>query len=164
MCMLCLDAQRALELLQQYRAKLDQRQQSQSRTKQGLVEEDHQLQQSLDRVISVFQSQLFSALLGREMFACFLCPVTFLLHVLLYIGSQPPFPGDLRECEHRGWPFQNLIWAVACLPGIKCILIKVLAKQHSLPDNKMFKSAQLCYIKGLLHPNYKKDYFLSGIA
>uniref|UniRef100_A0A7N6A843 Uncharacterized protein n=1 Tax=Anabas testudineus TaxID=64144 RepID=A0A7N6A843_ANATE len=43
------DAQRALELLQQYR-----------QTKQGPLEEDQQLQQSLDRVISVFQSQLFS--------------------------------------------------------------------------------------------------------
>ncbi|XP_070764867.1 discs large homolog 1-like protein isoform X2 [Enoplosus armatus] len=60
------DAQRALELLQQYRAKLDQRQQNQSQTKQGVVEEDHQLQQSLDRVINVFQSQLFSALLDIQ--------------------------------------------------------------------------------------------------
>ncbi|XP_061636462.1 disks large homolog 1-like isoform X5 [Phyllopteryx taeniolatus] len=58
------DAQRALELLQQYRAKLDQRHQSQ--IKQGPVEEDHQLQQSLDRVINVFQSQLFSALLDIQ--------------------------------------------------------------------------------------------------
>ncbi|XP_044056917.1 disks large homolog 1-like isoform X3 [Siniperca chuatsi] len=62
------DAQRALELLQQYRAKLDQRQQNQSQTKQGLVEEDYQLQQSLDRVINVFQSQLFSALLDIQEF------------------------------------------------------------------------------------------------
>ncbi|KAM7409805.1 hypothetical protein PAMA_001346 [Pampus argenteus] len=61
------DAQRALELLQQYRAKLDQRQQSQNPTKQGPAEEDHQLQQSLDRVINVFQSQLFSALLGKNL-------------------------------------------------------------------------------------------------
>uniref|UniRef100_A0A3Q1G5J8 Disks large homolog 1 n=1 Tax=Acanthochromis polyacanthus TaxID=80966 RepID=A0A3Q1G5J8_9TELE len=60
------DAQRALELLQQYRAKLDQRQQNQSRTKQAIVEEDRQLQQSLDRVINVFQSQLFSALLDIQ--------------------------------------------------------------------------------------------------
>ncbi|XP_031715651.1 disks large homolog 1-like isoform X4 [Anarrhichthys ocellatus] len=60
------DAQRALELLQQYRAKLDQRQQNQSRTRQGQVEEDSQLQQSLDRVINVFQSQLFSALLDIQ--------------------------------------------------------------------------------------------------
>ncbi|XP_075944790.1 disks large homolog 4-like isoform X1 [Anarhichas minor] len=60
------DAQRALELLQQYRAKLDQRQQNQSRTRQGHVEEDSQLQQSLDRVINVFQSQLFSALLDIQ--------------------------------------------------------------------------------------------------
>ncbi|XP_068445631.1 disks large homolog 4-like isoform X1 [Clinocottus analis] len=60
------DAQRALELLQQYRAKLDQRQQNQSRSAQGLVEEDSQLQQSLDRVINVFQSQLFSALLDIQ--------------------------------------------------------------------------------------------------
>ncbi|XP_038571151.1 disks large homolog 1-like isoform X3 [Micropterus salmoides] len=60
------DAQRALELLQQYRVKLDQRQQNQCLTKQGPVEEDHQLQQSLDRVINVFQSQLFSALLDIQ--------------------------------------------------------------------------------------------------
>ncbi|XP_042370308.1 disks large homolog 1-like isoform X2 [Plectropomus leopardus] len=60
------DAQRALELLQQYRTKLDQRQQNQRRTKQGPVEEDSQLQQSLDRVIDVFQSQLFSALLDIQ--------------------------------------------------------------------------------------------------
>ncbi|XP_034003407.1 disks large homolog 1-like isoform X2 [Trematomus bernacchii] len=60
------DAQRALELLQQYRTKLDQRQQNQSRSKQGSVEEDSQLQQSLDRVINVFQSQLFSALLDIQ--------------------------------------------------------------------------------------------------
>uniref|UniRef100_A0A665WGR1 Disks large homolog 1 n=1 Tax=Echeneis naucrates TaxID=173247 RepID=A0A665WGR1_ECHNA len=49
-----LDAQRALELLQQYR------------TKQGHAEEDQQLQQSLDRVINVFQSHLFSALLDIQ--------------------------------------------------------------------------------------------------
>ncbi|KAM3618992.1 uncharacterized protein V6R79_001397 [Siganus canaliculatus] len=60
------DAQRALELLQQYRAKLDQRQQNQTWSKQGSVEEDHQLQESLDRVIDVFQSQLFSALLDIQ--------------------------------------------------------------------------------------------------
>lgn len=60
------DAQRALELLQQYRTKLDQRQRNQSRSKQGGVEEDSQLQQSLDRVINVFQSQLFSALLDIQ--------------------------------------------------------------------------------------------------
>ncbi|XP_067370094.1 disks large homolog 4-like isoform X4 [Channa argus] len=60
------DAQRALELLQQYREKLDQRQQNQNRTEQGPVEEDLQLQQSLDRVINVFQSQLFSALLDIQ--------------------------------------------------------------------------------------------------
>ncbi|XP_059196542.1 disks large homolog 1-like isoform X2 [Centropristis striata] len=60
------DAQRALELLQQYRSKLDQRRQNQSRNKQGHGEEDSQLQQSLDRVINVFQSQLFSALLDIQ--------------------------------------------------------------------------------------------------
>ncbi|XP_029004287.1 disks large homolog 1-like isoform X3 [Betta splendens] len=60
------DAQRALELLQQYRTKLDRRQQNQDRTQPGPVEEDQQLQQSLDRVISVFQSQLFSALLDIQ--------------------------------------------------------------------------------------------------
>uniref|UniRef100_A0A3Q2Z6P9 Discs large homolog 1-like protein n=1 Tax=Hippocampus comes TaxID=109280 RepID=A0A3Q2Z6P9_HIPCM len=56
------DAQRALELLQQYRDKLDQRQQRQMR------------QGSLDRVINVFQSQLFSALLGEYFFICSLLP------------------------------------------------------------------------------------------
>ncbi|TDH08809.1 hypothetical protein EPR50_G00101960 [Perca flavescens] len=60
------DAKRALQLLQQYRAKLDQRQQNQSQTKQGHIEEDSQLQQSLDRVINVFQSQLFNALLDIQ--------------------------------------------------------------------------------------------------
>ncbi|XP_065811694.1 disks large homolog 4 isoform X5 [Labrus bergylta] len=60
------DARRALELLQQYRAKLDQRQQNQGRSKQGIGEEDHQLTQSLDRVITVFQSQLFNALLDIQ--------------------------------------------------------------------------------------------------
>ncbi|XP_056270179.1 disks large homolog 1 isoform X2 [Pseudoliparis swirei] len=60
------DAQRALELLQQYRAKLDQRQQNPSRSAPGQVEEDSQLQRSLDRVINVFQSQLFSALLDIQ--------------------------------------------------------------------------------------------------
>lgn len=62
------DAQRALELLLQYRAKLDQRRQNRSQLKQGLVEEDQQLHQSLDRVINVFQSQLFNALLGKDVF------------------------------------------------------------------------------------------------
>lgn len=76
--MLCSDAQRALELLQQYRVKLAQRQQSQNRTKQGSVEEDCQLQQSLDRVINVFQSQLFNALLGKNL--------------LLESGFINPFP------------------------------------------------------------------------
>ncbi|XP_061739599.1 disks large homolog 1-like isoform X3 [Nerophis ophidion] len=60
------DAQRALELLQQYRTKLDQRQQNRSQVKQCPVEEDDQLKQSLDRVINVFQSQLFCALLDIQ--------------------------------------------------------------------------------------------------
>nr|XP_015826542.2 disks large homolog 1 isoform X1 [Nothobranchius furzeri] len=60
------DAQRALELLQQYRAKLDHIRQNQNQSQQGPVEEDLQLQQSLDRVINVFQSQLFSALLDIQ--------------------------------------------------------------------------------------------------
>ncbi|XP_056132903.1 LOW QUALITY PROTEIN: disks large homolog 1-like [Lampris incognitus] len=60
------DAQRALELLQQYRAKLDQRQQNQIKNKQGQREVDRQLRESLDRVITVFQSQLFNALLDIQ--------------------------------------------------------------------------------------------------
>uniref|UniRef100_A0A665WFF8 Disks large homolog 1 n=1 Tax=Echeneis naucrates TaxID=173247 RepID=A0A665WFF8_ECHNA len=65
-----LDAQRALELLQQYR------------TKQGHAEEDQQLQQSLDRVINVFQSHLFSALLGK--------------HTCLSLKSPaPPIPSEI---------------------------------------------------------------------
>ncbi|XP_072294146.1 uncharacterized protein [Eucyclogobius newberryi] len=55
------DAQRALELLQQYRLRLDQRHQS-----PGAADEDQQLNSSLDRVISVFQSQLFNALLDIQ--------------------------------------------------------------------------------------------------
>lgn len=55
------DARRALELLQQYRLRLEQRQQT-----QGAAEEDRQLNSSLDRVISVFQSQLFNALLDIQ--------------------------------------------------------------------------------------------------
>ncbi|CAG11546.1 unnamed protein product [Tetraodon nigroviridis] len=58
------DAQRALELLQQYRAKLHHRHQNQGGVTEGLGEDDQQLNQSLDRVIDVFQSQLFSALLA----------------------------------------------------------------------------------------------------
>lgn len=87
---LYLDAQRALELLQQYRAKLDQRQQNPTRIKQGLVEEDHQLHQSLDRVINVFQSQLFSALLGKDMYI----PFIYIRGVKL-----------IRPCDH-GFSFQ----------------------------------------------------------
>ncbi|CAL9695058.1 unnamed protein product [Knipowitschia caucasica] len=54
------DAQRALELLQQYRLRLTQRPQSPG------GEDDQQLQRSLERVISVFQSQLFNALLDIQ--------------------------------------------------------------------------------------------------
>ena len=80
---LCLDAKRALELLQQYRAKLDQRQQNQSQTKQGHIEEDSQLQQSLDRVITVFQSQLFNALLGKDIRLVVYLPTQFLCDTFL---------------------------------------------------------------------------------
>ncbi|KAK7878793.1 hypothetical protein WMY93_030903 [Mugilogobius chulae] len=57
------DAQRALELLQQYRLRLDQRQQAPGA---AAADEDQQLNSSLDRVISVFQSQLFNALLDIQ--------------------------------------------------------------------------------------------------
>ena len=76
----CSEAQRALELLQRYRSSLDQRTRSQGPDitgpggpdgtgpgqpdGTGPAEHDLQLQQSLDRVITVFQSQLFNALLG----------------------------------------------------------------------------------------------------
>uniref|UniRef100_A0A3B5AL70 L27-1 domain-containing protein n=1 Tax=Stegastes partitus TaxID=144197 RepID=A0A3B5AL70_9TELE len=53
------DAQRALEL-------------QQNPTKRAFTEEDCQLQQSLDRVINVFQSQLFSALLGKKICSPFI--------------------------------------------------------------------------------------------
>uniref|UniRef100_A0A8C5HVF1 Disks large homolog 1 n=1 Tax=Gouania willdenowi TaxID=441366 RepID=A0A8C5HVF1_GOUWI len=49
---MAISQKRALQLLQQYRAKLEQRQQN--------------LKQSLDRVINVFQSQLFTALLDIQ--------------------------------------------------------------------------------------------------
>ncbi|XP_074525116.1 disks large homolog 4-like isoform X2 [Halichoeres trimaculatus] len=80
------DARRALELLQQYRAKLDQRQQNQGRSKPGHVEEDQQLRQSLDRVITVFQSQLFSALLDIQEY--------YELTLLTDSKSSPPDQSD----------------------------------------------------------------------
>ncbi|KAJ3599981.1 hypothetical protein NHX12_033933, partial [Muraenolepis orangiensis] len=58
------DAQRALELLQQYRSQLDQRAHGSDQTDPG--EQDLLLGQSLDRVISVFQSRLFNALLDIQ--------------------------------------------------------------------------------------------------
>uniref|UniRef100_A0A3P9AVM4 L27 domain-containing protein n=1 Tax=Maylandia zebra TaxID=106582 RepID=A0A3P9AVM4_9CICH len=45
------DAQRALQLLEQYRAKLNHT-------------EDRQLRHSIQRVIDIFQSNLFQALIG----------------------------------------------------------------------------------------------------
>lgn len=48
------DTQRALKLLEEYRSKLNQ-------------PEDAQLQHSIDRVISVFQSSLFHALIGKHL-------------------------------------------------------------------------------------------------
>ncbi|CAL8267945.1 unnamed protein product [Arctogadus glacialis] len=70
------EAQRALELLQRYRSGLGQRARSQGPdgtgpggpdgTGPGPAEHDLQLQQSLDRVITVFQSQLFNALLDIQ--------------------------------------------------------------------------------------------------
>uniref|UniRef100_A0A8C6UDM1 Disks large homolog 1 n=1 Tax=Neogobius melanostomus TaxID=47308 RepID=A0A8C6UDM1_9GOBI len=47
--------------MQQYRLKLEQRQQT-----QAAADEDQQLNRSLDRVITVFQSQLFNALLDIQ--------------------------------------------------------------------------------------------------
>lgn len=47
----CTDAQRALQLLEQYRAKLNHT-------------EDRQLRHSIQRVIDIFQSNLFQALIG----------------------------------------------------------------------------------------------------
>lgn len=87
------DAQRALELLQQYRAKLRHRHQNQGDVGEGLVEEDHQLNQSLDRVINVFQSQLFSALLGEEIF---LIPHPVIL-CLNAVGVKPPVTGNTNS-------------------------------------------------------------------
>ncbi|XP_078141576.1 disks large homolog 4-like isoform X2 [Centroberyx gerrardi] len=84
------DAQRALGLLQQYRAKLGQREQNQNRTKQGRGEEDHQLQQSLDRVITVFQSQLFNALLDIQEYY----ELTLLEDSQLSV-EEPDGPGEL---------------------------------------------------------------------
>uniref|UniRef100_A0A672J3T0 Discs large homolog 1-like protein n=1 Tax=Salarias fasciatus TaxID=181472 RepID=A0A672J3T0_SALFA len=75
MCVLffgmCLDAQRALELLQQYR-------------------EDRQLQQSLDRVISVFQSQLFTALLGEKLYGLPHKPLAPKPRSIKYPAPAPP--------------------------------------------------------------------------
>ena len=95
----CAEAQRALELLQRYRSTLGQRTRSQGPDRTGPggpdrtdpggpdleehdctgpggpdpAEHDLQLQKSLDRVITVFQSQLFNALLGvfKDPISCF---------------------------------------------------------------------------------------------
>ncbi|TRY87447.1 hypothetical protein DNTS_018957 [Danionella cerebrum] len=50
---LCTDAQRALILLEEYRAKLSS-------------SEDRQLRNSIQRVIDIFQSNLFQALIGAQ--------------------------------------------------------------------------------------------------
>lgn len=47
-----IDTQRALDLLEEYRTKLNQT-------------EDKQLRKSIERVIGIFQSNLFQALIGR---------------------------------------------------------------------------------------------------
>lgn len=49
------DTQQALKLLEEYRSKLNQ-------------PEDAQLRHSIDRVISVFQSSLFHALIGKHLY------------------------------------------------------------------------------------------------
>ncbi|XP_030227605.1 vegetative cell wall protein gp1-like [Gadus morhua] len=90
------EAQRALELLQRYRSSLDQRTRSQGPDitgpggpdgtgpgqpdGTGPAEHDLQLQQSLDRVITVFQSQLFNALLDIQEY----------YELTLQSDSQPP--------------------------------------------------------------------------
>lgn len=51
-CLTLSDTQRALKLLEEYRSKLNQT-------------EDAQLQHAIDRVINVFQSSLFHALIGK---------------------------------------------------------------------------------------------------
>lgn len=100
------DAQRALELLQQYRAKLQHRHQNQNGVREGLGEEDHQLNQSLDRVIDVFQSQLFSALLGE--------------------ASRSPLPTHSDRPRHTStlrWlqsVVSRLLVSFAALPAVTC--------------------------------------------
>ncbi|KAM4574763.1 disks large homolog 4-like isoform 2-T2 [Fundulus diaphanus] len=86
------DAQRALELLQQYRVKLNQRRQTQSESKQVSAEEDHQLQQSLDRVINVFQSQLFSALLDIQEY--YELSILHDSHCSVNTPEEPPASGE----------------------------------------------------------------------
>ncbi|XP_029905395.1 disks large homolog 1-like isoform X2 [Myripristis murdjan] len=94
------DAQRALELLLQYRAKLAEREQNQNRSKQGRAEEDRQLQQSLDRVITVFQSQLFNALLDIQEYY-----ELTLLQDSRCSADQPDGPGELpASCSHSVEP------------------------------------------------------------
>ncbi|XP_035996750.1 disks large homolog 1 isoform X4 [Fundulus heteroclitus] len=94
------DAQRALELLQQYRVKLNQRRQTQSESKQVSAEEDHQLQQSLDRVINVFQSQLFSALLDIQEY--YELTVLHDSHCSVNTPENPPASGEpSRPCKTK---------------------------------------------------------------
>ncbi|CAL8306170.1 unnamed protein product [Lota lota] len=88
------DARRALELLQQYRSALGERAQSSDGTGGGGgggdqdpdqdqdQDQDRQLQQSLDRVITIFQSQLFSALLDIQEY------------YELTLQADSPLPGD----------------------------------------------------------------------
>jgi len=55
---LCLEAHRALELLEDYHAKLTRPQ-------------DKQLRLAIERVIRIFKSRLFQALLGKVILFCF---------------------------------------------------------------------------------------------
>ncbi|XP_033820938.1 disks large homolog 1-like isoform X3 [Periophthalmus magnuspinnatus] len=92
------DAQRALQLLQQYRLKLEQRQGSGE-------EDDSQLHSSLDRVINVFQSQLFNALLDIQEYyeltivsdsqSSGVQPVDYPEHVPSSTPSSAPSPAPL---------------------------------------------------------------------
>uniref|UniRef100_A0A3Q3G214 PDZ domain-containing protein n=1 Tax=Labrus bergylta TaxID=56723 RepID=A0A3Q3G214_9LABR len=111
------DARRALELLQQYRAKLDQRQQNQ----------DHQLTQSLDRVITVFQSQLFNALLGKSI--CWFVHIPSQLVVLLHIQSLKTFLFCSLPLASEGSPQDGSLGRHSDLRGAE--LVQVAERQLS---------------------------------
>ncbi|MEE6501463.1 hypothetical protein FKM82_004194 [Ascaphus truei] len=83
------DTQRALTLLEEYRSKLNQT-------------EDKQLRKSVERVIGIFQSNLFQALIDIQEFY----EVTLLDNPKCIDNSKPPEPAQPVN-----------VWDFSCLPS-----------------------------------------------